>query len=187
MLFTPLGFAENGLSDAFRIDLERREDERGFFARAACAREFEAHGLPVNWVQMNLSFNTRAGTLRGLHFQRAPAAEGKIVRCIRGAIFDVIVDLRAASPRRGQWTGARLDAENRSALYVPPGFAHGFQTLEPDTELLYLHDTFFDASHEGGLNALDSRLGIPWPLEIVGRSARDASLPGLDEMEPTGL
>lgn len=179
MIFTPLA-----LEGACRIELERREDERGFFARAFCAEEFAAHGLARAWPQSNISFNIRAGTLRGMHFQRGPAAEAKLVRCIHGAIYDVIVDLRDGSPDFGRWIGIRLDAAGRDALYVPPGFAHGFQTLEPDTELLYLHSAPFDAAREGGLDALDPRLGISWPLDIVGRSARDAALPALDELEP---
>jgi dTDP-4-dehydrorhamnose 3,5-epimerase len=179
MIFTPLA-----LSGACQIDPEKREDERGFFARAMCVEEFASHGLVSTWVQANISSNIRAGTLRGMHFQRGPSAEAKLVRCIRGAILDVIVDLRAGSPDFGRWVAVELNAENRSALYVPPGFAHGFQTLEPDTELLYLHSAPFDAAREGGLNALDPRLGISWPLEIVGRSARDAALPALDDTEP---
>lgn len=182
MIFTPLGIA-----DALRIELERREDERGFFARALCAGEFADHGLPTNWVQTNISFNAKAGTMRGMHFQRPPAVEAKLVRCIHGALFDVIVDLRHDSPDYGRWVSAELNAANRSMLYVPAGFAHGFQTLEPDTELLYFHNAMFDASCQGGLHALDPALGIPWPRDAVGLSARDAALPTLSELDPLRL
>jgi dTDP-4-dehydrorhamnose 3,5-epimerase len=192
MIFTPLthgGTATLGdpglpAGGPIRIELERHEDARGFFARALCAEEFATHGLPAQWPQANLSFNTAAGTVRGLHFQRAPAAEAKLVRCIRGAIFDVIIDLRAGSPAYGQWVSAEIDAGNRSMIYVPAGFGHGFQTLEPDTELLYFHDAMFSASHQGGLNALDPALGIPWPRDVVGLSPRDAALPALSDLEP---
>jgi len=179
MIFTPLS-----LPGAFRIDLERRADARGFFARLFCAREFAEHGLATVWVQSNISFNRAEGTVRGLHFQRAPAAEAKLVRCLRGAIHDVIVDLRAGSPSFGQWTALDLDAEERAMVYVPPGFAHGFQTLRPDTELLYLHSEFYSPEHEGGLAHDDPRLGIPWPRPVTGLSPRDAAFPTLDALDP---
>ena len=179
MIFTPLS-----LPGAFRIDLDRREDDRGFFARVFCAREFEAHGLPTLFVQMNTSFTRATGTVRGLHFQRPPMAEAKVVRCLKGAILDVIVDLRAGSPTYGQWTSVELDEDNRAMIYVPPGFAHGFQTQRPDTELLYLHSQFYSPGHEGGLAHDDPQLDIPWPLPIVGVSARDATFPTLDALEP---
>jgi dTDP-4-dehydrorhamnose 3,5-epimerase len=184
MIFSPLGFSSSGFCDAWRIELERRVDERGFFARALCIEEFAAHGLPTRWPQANISYNVRAGTLRGLHFQREPSLEAKLVRCVHGAIFDVIVDLRAGSPFFGKWQGLELNAANRSMLFIPKGFAHGFQALESDSELLYLHDTMFDASCQGGVNALDPLLGISWPLNIVGLSERDASLPTLSALEP---
>ncbi|SDG78998.1 dTDP-4-dehydrorhamnose 3,5-epimerase [Bosea robiniae] len=184
MIFSPLGFSAAGLADACRIELERLEDDRGFFARAFCMEEFAAQGLPTHWVQANISYNRQAGTLRGLHYQSAPSIEAKIVRCIRGAIFDVIVDIRADSPHFGRWIGLELTAANRSMVYVPAGFAHGFQALEPDTELLYLHDTMFDPLRQAGLNALDPALGISWPLGVTGLSARDASLPNLSDLKP---
>lgn len=184
MIFTPLGFSAEGFGDACRIEIERREDERGFFARALCVEEFGAHGLPTQWRQANISYNARAGTLRGMHFQREPAPEAKLVRCVRGAIIDVILDVRAGSPHFGHWASLELNADNRSMLFIPTGFAHGFQALEPDTELLYLHDAMFDASCQGGVNALDPALGITWPLDVVGLSARDAALPVLSELEP---
>lgn len=184
MIFTPLGFSADGFGDACRIEIERREDERGFFARALCVEELGDHGIPVQWLQANISYNARAGTLRGLHFQREPSPEAKIVRCVRGAIFDVIVDVRAGSPHFGTWRNVDLSADNRSMLFIPAGFAHGFQALEPDTELLYLHNAMFDPSCQGGVNALDPALGISWPLEVVGLSARDAALPALSALEP---
>lgn len=184
MIFTPLGFSADDMTDAYRIDLERREDERGFFARAFCTKEFAAHDLPTHWVQANISYNRQAGTLRGLHYQTAPSVEAKLVRCIRGAIFDVLVDIRAGSPHFGRWTGLELTAVNRSMVYVPAGFAHGFQALEPDTELLYLHDTMFDPLRQAGLNALDPALGISWPLDVTGLSVRDTSLPHLSDLKP---
>lgn len=187
MIFTPLGLSSPGRPGPCRIDLVAIADDRGFFARSLCVDEFAAHGLPTGWVQANTSFNNRAGILRGLHFQREPAAEAKLVRCIHGAIFDVVVDVRAGSPDFGRWISLTLTAANRSTLYIPAGFAHGFQALEPETELLYLHDTMFAPSQQAGLNALDPELGIPWPLEVIGLSARDEALPGLSQMEPMQL
>src|SRR5436190_24276977 len=129
-------FRELGLPGAWLIELERREDERGFFARCWCKKEFAAHGIDVDWVQSNVSYNRRAGTLRGMHYQVHPFAEAKLVRCTRGALYDVIVDVRRGSPTCGQWRGVELTADNDHMLYIPGGFAHGFQTLLPDTEIL---------------------------------------------------
>lgn len=179
MKFTPLG-----LAGAYRIDLEKREDDRGFFARLFCVEEFAAHGLPSRWVQMNTSMSREAGTLRGLHFQRSPMLEAKVVRCLKGAIFDVIVDLRSASATYGQWLGLELTSENRSMIYVPEGFAHGFQTLEPDTELLYFHSVAYSVPDEGGLHYADTSVSIQWPRPIKVISARDAAHPTLDQLEP---
>jgi dTDP-4-dehydrorhamnose 3,5-epimerase len=179
MIFTPLP-----LAGAFRIDLDRREDARGFFARLFCAEEFADHGLATAWVQCNTSFSRAEGTLRGLHFQRPPMAEVKMVRCLKGAIFDVMVDLRAGSASFGQWTALELTDENRSMAYIPAGFAHGFQTLRPETELLYFHSQVYSPAHEGGLRHDDPRLGIPWPRPVADLSPRDAAHPGLDTLEP---
>lgn len=179
MIFTPLP-----LAGAFRIDLDRREDARGFFARLFCAEEFADHGLATTWVQCNTSFSRAEGTLRGLHFQRPPMAEAKMVRCLKGAIFDVMVDLRAGSATFGQWAALELSAENRSMAYIPEGFAHGFQTLSPETELLYFHSQVYSPAHEGGLRHDDPRLGIPWPRPVADLSPRDAAHPGLDTLEP---
>lgn len=179
MIFHPLT-----LTGAFRITLDPRGDDRGFFARLFCREEFRAHGLVPEVVQMNTSFSREAGTVRGLHFQRAPAAESKVVRCLHGAIRDVIVDLRAGSPQFGQWEALVLTAENRDMVYVPPGFAHGFQTLLPDTELLYMHGAAYSLDHEGGVAHDDPDLGIDWALPVINLSPRDAALPRLRDLEP---
>jgi dTDP-4-dehydrorhamnose 3,5-epimerase len=156
-------FEETRLPGAFVIELERREDERGFFARTFCVDEYAEHGLQTSLVQANVSWNPRQGTLRGMHFQRAPHAEVKVVRATRGAIHDVIIDLRPESPTYRQWIGVDLTAENRRALYVPEGFAHGFQTLVPDCEVHYLVTEFYTPSAEGGVRWDDPAFGIEWP------------------------
>lgn len=179
MKFTPLP-----LPGAFRIDLEPRGDARGFFARLFCAEEFAAHGLATAWVQCNTSFTSAQGTIRGLHFQRPPMAETKLLRCIRGAIFDVIVDLRDGSPTFGKWHGERLDDLNRSMICVPEGFAHGFQTLSPDVEMLYFHSAAYSPAHEGGLRWDDPGVAVDWPLPLTEVSARDAAFPTMDQLEP---
>lgn len=177
-------FTELPLHGAYRVDLDRRADDRGFFARVFCTGEFAEHGLNTAWVQVNDSFNRAAGTLRGLHFQRPPMAEAKLVRCIRGAIWDVIVDLRAGSPTYGHWTALTLDDDNRAMIYIPAGFAHGFQTLRANTELLYFHSKVYSPAHEGGLAHDDAALAITWPLPVIGLSARDAAFPSLAALEP---
>jgi dTDP-4-dehydrorhamnose 3,5-epimerase len=182
MIFTPLP-----LAGAFRIDLEAREDERGFFARLFCETEFAAHGLNTRWVQMNTSLSRRPGTVRGLHFQRPPSAEVKLVKCVSGAIFDVVVDLRAGSPTFGQWHGEELSAANRAMMYVPEGFAHGFQTLAEDCELIYMHSRAYSAADEGGARPDDPALAIHWPRAVEGLSERDAGHPALTEIEPIPL
>lgn len=177
-------FTELPLAGAYRVELEPRGDARGFFARLFCADEFAAHGLATAWVQCNTSFTAEQGTLRGLHFQRPPMAETKLLRCIRGAIFDVIVDLRAGSPTFGRWHGERLDDQNRRMICVPEGFAHGFQTLTPDVEMLYFHSAPYSAEYEGGLRWDDATVAVDWPLPVAEMSARDAAFPTLDELEP---
>lgn len=179
MIFHPLT-----LEGAFRIASDPRGDARGFFARLFCREAFRARGLVPEVAQINTSFSHEAGTVRGLHFQRAPASESKVVRCLRGAISDVIVDLRAGSPQFGHWQSVVLNAENCDMIYVPPGFAHGFQTLLPDTELLYLHGAAYSPDHEGGLAHDDPDLGIEWALPVTNLSLRDAALPRLRELEP---
>ncbi len=165
------------LADARLVELEPQHDERGFFARIWCAREFKAHGIATAIVQESLSYNRRAGTLRGLHYQKPPHAEAKIVRCVRGAIFDVIVDIRPGSPTHGRWEGFRLDAENRRALYVPEGFAHGFQSLVDDTEVLYQISAFHAPEAQAGFRGDDPAFAISWPLPISVISARDRAWP----------
>ena len=152
------------------------EDHRGAFARLFCAAELAELGMqPV--VQVNHSLTRVAGAVRGLHFQRPPRAEAKLVRCLKGCVLDVAVDLRAGSPTYLSWRAVELSAVNRLALFMPRGFAHGFQTLEPDCELLYLHDEFYSPEHEGGLRHDDPALSIPWPLPVADLSARDAAHP----------
>ncbi|MEO0850889.1 MAG: dTDP-4-dehydrorhamnose 3,5-epimerase [Pseudomonadota bacterium] len=170
-------FTQTPLAGAFVIDLERREDARGFFTRAFCAMEFEAHGIEMQIKQANLSHNRDKGTLRGLHFQRAPAQEAKFVRCVAGSLYDVIVDNRPDSPTYLQSYGAELSSENGRALYVPRGFAHGFLTLEPDTMASYLVDEFYTPGVEGGLRYDDPALGIEWPGKITEISGKDAAWP----------
>jgi dTDP-4-dehydrorhamnose 3,5-epimerase len=167
---------ETELCDAFRIELEPHSDERGFFARSFCQREFEARGLAGRFVQGNLSFNHRRGTIRGMHWQAAPHAEAKLVSCTAGAIYDVIVDLRPASPTHLRWIAVELSANNRSMLYVPEGFAHGFQTLRDDTEVFYLMSEFYVPEAGRGFRWDDPRFGIPWPEELTVISDRDRRL-----------
>jgi dTDP-4-dehydrorhamnose 3,5-epimerase len=156
-------FEQTRLSGAFLVDLERREASRGFFARTWCANEFADHGLTTEVVQANVSFNPRQGTLRGMHFQRAPHAETKLVRCTRGAIYDVVVDLRRDSDTYKEWVGVELSADNRRALFVPEGFAHGYQTLVPDAEVFYQVSEYYTPGAEGGVRWDDRAFGIEWP------------------------
>jgi dTDP-4-dehydrorhamnose 3,5-epimerase len=176
-------FTETLLPGAFLVDLEKRGDERGFFARTFCRREFEAHGLDPAVVQCNLSFNRRRGVVRGLHFQWPPASEPKLVRCTRGAILDVIVDLRPESPTYLRHLSVELTADNRRALYVPQRFAHGYQTLEDDTETMYQVGEFFAPELDGGLRHDDPRLAIAWPLPITDMSAKDRDWRPLEAVE----
>ena len=145
------------------IEIERKEDDRGFFARTFCQREFEEHGLRSAFVQCSVSFNRHKGTLRGMHFQATPFEEAKLVRCIRGSIHDVIIDLRRESPTFKKHFALALSAENRKTLYVPEGFAHGFQTLEDDTEVFYQISQFYSPEHARGVRWDDPAFGIPWP------------------------
>jgi len=168
---------ETALPQAYLIEIEPLRDDRGFFARSFCAREFALHGLPDAFVQSNVSFNLKRGTLRGLHYQAEPAAEGKLVRCTRGAIFDVMVDLRRNSAAYRKWLGFELSAENAKAVYIPPGFAHGFQTLRDDTEILYQMTTEYQPEYARGARWNDPAFAIRWPLDNPILSPRDAEYP----------
>ena len=170
-------FLETKLPGAWVIELEEIADHRGFFARAWCQRELEAQGLVGRLAQMNFSKNLRLGTLRGMHYQVQPHAEVKLVRCIRGALYDVIVDLRPDSATYLQSLGVELSAENRRMLYVPEGFAHGFQTLVDDTEALYQVSEFYMPQAERGARYDDAAFGIAWPLPVAVISEKDASWP----------
>lgn len=176
-------FRELDLPGAFLLEPERLLDERGFFARTFCRRELEAHGLDPAVAQCSLSFNRRRGTVRGMHWQGPPAEEAKLVRVVRGAVHDVIVDVRPGSPTLGRHAAVRLDADNRLALYVPPGFAHGFQTLEDDTELLYQMSSFHAPEHARGFRHDDPEVGIRWPLPVSLISERDRGLPDFAHRE----
>lgn len=176
-------FTETRLKGAFLVDLEPRGDDRGFFARSFCQREFEAHGLKPLIAQANISFNYRQGTVRGLHFQFPPAAETKFVRCSRGAIVDVIVDLRPESPTWLQHVAVELTAENRRGLFVPERFAHGYQVLEDNTETTYQVGEFYTPAAESGLRYDDPRLAIAWPLPASDMSDKDRRWPLLEDIE----
>jgi len=158
-----MNFHPAGLDGAFVIEPEQIVDERGFFARAWCSDELRAQGLSDSIEQCNIAFNERVGTLRGLHFQREPHGEVKIVRCTAGAVYDVIVDLRPSSPTYLQWVAVELSAENRLALYIPVGLAHGYQTLADRTETFYLHSTRYAPESAGGVRWDDPAFGIEWP------------------------
>ena len=167
-------FTETPLPGAYLIDLEKRGDDRGFFARAFCEREFAQHGLVDRFVHANTSLSAREGTLRGMHYQLAPQAETKMVRCIRGALYDVILDLRKGSPTFGKSFGAELTAENRRMMYVPRGFAHGFLTLAANTEAFYMVSAFYAPEWERGVRWNDPRFAIHWPAVPAVISDKDA-------------
>jgi dTDP-4-dehydrorhamnose 3,5-epimerase len=170
-------FIETGLRDAYSIELEPIEDQRGFFARIFCVDEMRALGMETEIVQINLSHNLRKGVVRGLHYQVAPAPEAKLMRCIRGAIFDVIVDMRPESPTYRRWFGIELSAENRRALYVPPMFAHGYQALTDGAEVFYPTTGVYTPACERGLRYDDPALGITWPIPPTEISAKDQLWP----------
>jgi dTDP-4-dehydrorhamnose 3,5-epimerase len=177
-------FIETELHGAFVIELERREDERGFFARAFCQHEFAQHGLKPVIAQANTAFNRRQGTVRGMHFQYPPAAETKVVRCTRGAIVDIIVDLRPESPTYLRHTRVELNEDNFRALYVPERFAHGYQALADATDTMYFVGEFYTPGVEGGLRWDDPRLGLSWPLPVSVMSEKDRAWALLDQIEP---
>lgn len=173
-------FTETPLRGAYLIDLEKHSDERGFFARTFCEREFAIHGLATRFVQASDSFSTHTGTLRGMHYQLAPRAETKLVRCIQGAIHDVILDLREDSLTCGQSFGADLSAENHRMMYVPKGFAHGFITLAENSEVYYLIDEFYSPDHGRGVRWNDPRFSIQWPAKPTVMSEKDRTYRDFD-------
>ena len=170
-------FLETGLAGAYVLEVERREDSRGFFGRAFCVTEMADHGLNPKVVQANVGFSRAKGTLRGMHLQLAPHAEVKLVRCTMGAVYDVIVDLRPSSPTHRKWFGLELTAENRKALYIPEGFAHGYQTLADDTEITYQTSEFYAPGSAKGVRYNDPAFGITWPLAVTSISDADAAWP----------
>ncbi len=170
-------FKQTHVEDVFVVGLEKRSDERGFFARSFCAREFEAHGLNPNVVQSNVSLSREVGTLRGMHYQIAPHRETKLVRCTRGAIFDVALDLRPDSPSFRSWVGLELTPDRDEMLYIPQGCAHGFLTLVPDSEVSYHVSGFYAPECERGVRFDDPAFGIDWPGEIRVLSQKDVSWP----------
>jgi dTDP-4-dehydrorhamnose 3,5-epimerase len=176
-------FIETTLKGAFIVDLERREDARGFFARSFCQHEFKAHGLKPVIAQANIAFNLTKGTVRGMHFQFPPAAETKLVRCTRGAILDIIVDLRPESATFLQSVAVELNEDNQRALYVPERFAHGYQTLRDNTDTSYQAGEFYAPEAEGGLMYNDPRLELNWPMPATLVSQKDQNFPSFDQVE----
>ena len=178
-----MNFTETKLPGAVIVDLEPRGDERGFFSRTWCEREFIEAGLSTRISQANVSLSRDKGTVRGMHLQLPPAAEIKLVRCIRGAIYDVIIDLRPSSPTFCEWVGVELTSENRRALYVPEGFAHGFQTLTTDAEAFYQVSEFYTPEYETGCRYNDPCFGIEWPEEVTVVSEKDNSWPDFEPIQ----
>ena len=176
-------FTETKLKGAFIIDLDRKEDPRGFFARAFCQEEFRAHGLKALIAQANVAYNRKKGTIRGMHFQYPPAAETKLVRCTRGAILDIIVDLRPESATYLQHVAVELNEANQRALYVPERFAHGYQALRDETDTSYQVGEFYAPNAEGGLMYNEPRLGLNWPLPVSVVSDKDSKFQPLDQIE----
>lgn len=170
-------FTETRLPGAFLVRVKRIEDPRGYFGRGWCRDEFAQHGLDPDMVQLNVGFSHRQGTLRGLHYQEPPHAEAKLVRCTRGAIYDVIVDLRPGSPTRGRWFGAELTADSGDMLYAPKGCAHGYQTLTDNADMYYMTSAVYAASAARGVRYNDPTLAIHWPLPVAVISERDQTWP----------
>ena len=175
------------IPDVVQIDIDPVMDDRGFFARLLCCNELAENGIVPDIVQCNNTLTHQQGSIRGFHFQRPPRSESKIVRCVKGAVFDVALDVRAESPTFGQHCSSRLTDTNRSMMVIPPGFAHGFQTLTDNVELLYFHSDFYSPEHEGGVNPLDPRVAVNWPLPVTELSDRDEHLPQLQDVEPIEL
>jgi dTDP-4-dehydrorhamnose 3,5-epimerase len=174
-------FSKTGLDGVFTVEIEPRPDARGFFARTWCGEEFARAGLDTYVAQCSISFNKHKGTLRGMHYQAAPFAETKLVRCTQGAIFDVVIDLRPASPTYQKWTAAELNATNRTMMYVPQGCAHGFLTLAEDTEVSYQMSQFYSEASARGVRWDDPTFGIAWPTAVVVISDRDRTYPNFQE------
>jgi dTDP-4-dehydrorhamnose 3,5-epimerase len=177
-------FFNTNLEDVRLIEIEPVRDERGFFSRSFCVKEFAAQNLETNFVQHSLSYSATRGTLRGMHFQTVPHSEVKVVDCVKGAIWDVIIDLRPRSPTYRRWQGFELTAESHRQLYIPAGYAHGFQTLSDDTEVHYLISTFYEASAVRGLRYNDSSFAIQWPLPVTIISAKDLAWPDFAKQHP---
>ena len=171
-------FIETALKGAFVIRQKKIEDHRGYFARAWCREEFIQHGLNPNMVQLNTAFNFQRGTVRGMHYQEKPHEEAKLIRCTRGAIYDVIIDLRPDSPTCGQWHGEELTSSNSTMLYAPEGFAHGYQTLLDDTEMCYMTSALYAPEAARGVRYDAVAFGIRWPLPVTAISEQDRKWPG---------
>ncbi len=176
-------FSPTKLAGLWLIELELREDERGFLARTYCEQEFTAHGLNTRWPQCNLTLTKQRGMIRGMHFQAEPKPEIKLIRCAAGAIFDVLVDVRSDSPTFGEWQGFELTAQNHRSLYVPGGFAHGFQCLTENCEVFYQMSEFYHSDLARGLRFNDPQVGIAWPIANPTLSERDRHLPLLAELK----
>ena len=176
MIFTP-----TPLSGSYTIEPNILNDERGWFARYYCKNEFKEIGHEKEWVQLNHSVTNKRGTVRGIHFQNLPFREVKMIKCIAGCIYDVIIDLRADSPTFLKWFGVELSAKNRKMLYIPEGFGHGFQCVENNCEVIYHHSEFYTPNSEGGVRYSDPAINIEWPLAVSIVSARDRSFPFVDE------
>jgi dTDP-4-dehydrorhamnose 3,5-epimerase len=174
-------FIPTGLTGSYEIQPAPFTDDRGWFFRSYCKKEFESIGHNKEWVQMNHSHTIRKGTIRGMHYQKPPYAEIKLVRCVVGSVFDVIIDLRESSPSFLQWIGVELSAQNKKMIYIPEGFAHGFQTLENNTELVYCHSSFYTPGVEGAVSYNDPMVNIQWPLEVTDLSDKDARVSLLDK------
>jgi len=174
-------FTETKLKGAFVVEIEKLSDDRGFFARSSCQKEFEAHGLTARVVQTNVSFNIKKGTMRGMHYQIAPHQECKLVRCTRGAIYDVIIDLRPESPTYKQWVGVELTADNYTMFFVPEDFAHGFITLADNTEITYQVSQFYTPGSEKGIRFDDPAFGIQWPQDVSVISDKDNNWPDFED------
>ncbi len=170
-------FRDLKIKGAYLIELERREDPRGFFARSWCQKEFDAHGLCSCFVQINVGFSKQKGTLRGMHYQLVPYQEVKVVRCTMGAVYDVIVDIRPNSPTCKEWVGLELTEENRHMLYIPEGCAHGYQTLEDNTEICYQTSQFYAPEYAAGVRYDDPAFEIQWPADVTNISDADRSWP----------